>query len=61
VVGGLFHVIRDFSICSALEAEIFGAYLHLRVLIIFLKFRLKSSSRLGDPVMDLRELTRGLL
>jgi hypothetical protein len=35
-----------------LEAEIFGAYLPFRVLIISPKFRLKTPSGLGDPSIE---------
>jgi hypothetical protein len=35
--------------CRELKAIIFGAYLHLRELIISPKFRLKTPCGLGDP------------
>jgi hypothetical protein len=43
------HEICDSGSCRELEAIIFGAYLHLRVLIISPKFRLKTPCGLGDP------------
>jgi hypothetical protein len=45
------HEICDSRSCSELEAVIVGAYLHLRVLIISPKFRLKTPCGLGDPLI----------
>jgi hypothetical protein len=43
------HKICDSASCRELEAVIFGAYLHFRVLIMSPKFRLKTPCGLGDP------------
>jgi len=47
-VGSVLHEIWDSGSSSVFEAEIFGEYTPLKVYIISPKFRLKSSSRLGD-------------
>jgi hypothetical protein len=52
--------ISDSRSCRELEDEIFGAYLPFRVVIISLKFLLKTPSSLGDPSIESLGLFRRL-
>ena len=51
--------IRDSGSCREFEAEIFGAYPPLGVFIISPKFRLKTQSGLGDPLIESLGRIRG--